>query len=153
MGRLPGFRLGGTALIALGVTLIVVVAATIVLLGGNRAVASYAPDSPEGAFQQYLTAWYGEDYDSAYGFFSSSVKGRVSLDSFTMQSQYGATNQTVSLVQTTGSGDRITVVVRVEDHYGGDQSYEHQETITMLREADGWRIDEALLGVDQYYSY
>jgi len=67
--RMP--RLGSTAWIALGITAVVFVATVIVLLAGNQAQASYPADSPEAALQGYLTAWYDDDYDTAYGFFST----------------------------------------------------------------------------------
>src|SRR3990172_7758576 len=78
--RMP--RLGSTAWIALGITAVVFVATVIVLLAGNQAQASYPADSPEAALQGYLTAWYDDDYDTAYGFFSTVASSQMPLSDF-----------------------------------------------------------------------
>jgi len=149
-------RLTATGWIALGIAAIVVVATAVVLLAGNQAQASYPADSPEAALQGYLTAWYDDDYDTAYGFFSSGAQGQMLLFDFRQQAgySYGPDNQTVTLDRTTGSGDARTLYLSVEDSYGpefGGGGYTHDVQVRMVLEPGGWKIDDPLVGLEPYY--
>jgi hypothetical protein len=146
-------RLGPTAWMGIFIGAVVVVATAIVLLGGNRGPANYPADSPEGALQRYLVAWFDEDYDTAYEYFSTPIKARMSYSDFTAYLyEYG--DQTVTINRTTGDGDRRRIYVTVEEFYGlgPGSSYSHDEIISMVLEAGGWKIDEALSGINQNYS-
>ncbi len=151
-------RLGATAWIALGITVVVLVATLIVLLAGNQAQATYPANSPEAALQRYLTAWYDKDYNAAYEFFASDVQGQMSLSDFRRDAgfAYGPDNQTVTLDRTTGSGDSRTLHLIVEDYYGpqyGGSGYSHGVQVRMTLEPDGWKIDDPLIGLEPYYGY
>ncbi len=150
------WRLSGTALIALAIAAVVAIATLVILLAGNQGAATYPADSPESSFQRYLAAWYDEDYDTAYGYFSTRAKGQMSLEEFRREAGYGygPEGQSVELVSATGADPRRTLRITIEDYFGyGGEGYEHEESISMVLEADGWRIDEALLGVQPYYGY
>jgi hypothetical protein len=151
-------RLGSTAWIALAITAVVLVATAIVLLAGNQAQTTYPADSPEAALQGYLTAWYDDDYDTAYGFFSADAKAQMPLSSFRTEAgySYGPENQTVTLDRTTGGADSRTLYLHVEDFYGpefGGGGYSHDVQVRMVHEADGWRLDQPLIGLEPYYGY
>lgn len=151
-----GIRPSATAWIALGITAVVVVATLVVLLAGNQGQASYPADSPEAALQGYLAAWYDDDYDTAYSFFSASVHTQMSEFDFRQKAGYGygPENQFVTLERVSGSGDTRTLYLTVEDHYGPDYGgggYTHDMQVRMVLESGGWKIDDALIGLEPYY--
>ena len=146
-------RLSSTTWLGIFIAAVVVVATAIVLLAGNRPLADFPADSPEGAFQRYLVAWYDEDYETAYEYFSTPVKTRMSYYDFTAY-VYGNPQQSVSIDRTSGTGDRRTIYVTVEESYGvgPGSSYSREDSISMVLESGVWKIDEALSGVDPNYS-
>jgi hypothetical protein len=147
--------LSSTAWLGIFIGAVVVVATAIVLLGGNRPPANFPADSPEGALQRYLVAWYNGDYPTAYDYFSTGVKARMSYSDFTIYASDYGTEQTVTIDRTTGTGTRRTIYLTVEEFYGTDPgggSYSRDVSISMVQEGDAWKIDEPLSGVDQNYS-
>ena len=147
------FRLDSTAWMALAIGAVVVIATAIVLFGGNRAPVSYPADSPEGALRSYLIAWYDDDYVTAYDYFSQRVKAQMQYYEFTQYGHVYSTDQTVTIDRTTGTGDRRTIFLTVNEYYGADpgSSYSRDVSVNMIIEAGAWRIDEALSGVDPNY--
>lgn len=145
-------RLGSTTWLGIFIAAVVVLATAIVLVGGGRSPANYPADSPEGAFQRYLVAWYDEDYTTAYDYFSTSVKARMSYGEFAEYGYYNS-QQSVTINSTTGTGDRRTINVTVEEFYGvgPGSSYTHDEFISMQLENGAWKIDEALNGIEPNY--
>lgn len=146
--------LGGTALIALAITAVVVIATAIILLAGNQTAATYPADSPEGSLQRYVAAWFDEDYDTAYTYFSTRVKAQMSLEAFRREAGFGYApdSQSVELDSSTGTDPRRNLQITVEDYFGyGGEGYRHQETVSMVLEPDGWRVDESLVGLQPYY--
>ncbi|MEX2547757.1 MAG: hypothetical protein WD830_08210 [Chloroflexota bacterium] len=149
-------RLGGTALIALAITAVVVVATLVILLAGNPPAAAYPADSAEGAFQRYLGAWYDEDYDTAHTYFSARIKAQMSLAQYRQDSEYGygPDNQSVELDSVTGTDERKNLRLTVIDYFGfGGEGYSRTESVPMVLEPDGWRIDRALLGMQEHYDF
>ena len=150
-------QLSATTWIALAITAIVVVATAIVLLAGNQAQASYPADSPEAALQGYLSAWYDRDYDTAYGYFSADVTATMSATDFREQAgySYGSSNQIVTLEQVSGTGDSRTLYLSVQENYGPEYGagYDHDVQVRMVIEAGGWKVDDALIGLEPYYGY
>lgn len=144
----------GTALIALAITAVVVIATVVILLAGNQTAATYPADSPEGSLQRYVAAWFDEDYDTAYTYFSTRVKAQMSLEEFRREAGFGYTpdSQSVELDSSTGTDPRRTLNITVEDYFGyGGEGYRHQESVSMVLEPDGWRVDESLIGLQPYY--
>jgi hypothetical protein len=146
-------RLGSTTWLGIFIGAVVVVATAIVLVAGNRPLADFPADSPEGTFQRYLVAWYDEDYETAYEYFSSSVKTRMSYSDFTAY-MYGSPQQSVTINRTSGTGDRRHIFVTIEEFYGmgPGSSYSREESISMVLEGGAWKIDEPLSGVDPNYN-
>ncbi|HET6820603.1 MAG TPA: nuclear transport factor 2 family protein [Candidatus Limnocylindria bacterium] len=139
-----------------GVLALVVIAAVVVLLAENRTPASFPAGSPQAALQGYLAAWEDRDLETAYGYFSDSIRSQVTLDEYeTAVRGFGDPspgNEAVFIDATQGSGDRVTVHLTVE-HYSGDgpgaASYRTTTTVEMAREPDGWKLDEQLIGIEQ----
>jgi hypothetical protein len=146
-------RLSSTTWLAIFIAAVVIVATAIVLVAGNRPLANFPADSPEGAFQRYLVAWYDEDYETAYEYFSSPIKARMSYYDFTAY-VYGSPQQSVTIDRTSGTGDRRHIFVTIEEFYGfgPGSSYSREESISMVLESGVWKIDEALSGVDPNYN-
>jgi hypothetical protein len=148
---------GAVGWIALGIAVVVIVSTVAVLLLGNRPAASFAADSPEAALQSFLAAWEADDLDTAYSYFSDRVQAQVSLEEYVRaRDDYyvSDTDRTVELDRTTGDGDRRQIHLTVEEFYGaglGSGSYAHEETVNMVREAEGWKVDESLAGLQPYY--
>jgi hypothetical protein len=147
-----GWPFGAVGWIAVGIAIVVITATIVVLVVGNRPATSFAADTPEAALQSYLAAWEVEDLDTAYSYFSDRVQARLALDDY-LQSRdfyYDSADRTVQLDQTTGEGDRRQIQLTVEEFYGeglGSGSYTHEETVSMIHEADGWKVDESLAGL------
>lgn len=154
-----GRRLGPTSLLAIAIAVVVVVATAIVLVAGDQPVPSYPAGTPEEALQRYLIAWYDEDFEVAYGVFSTRIQAQMSYDEFraTARDYYRSDNgQEVRIDRVSGDGDRRTVYLSVEEFYGSDfgsSSYTSEYTVAMLLEAGGWRVDDALVGLNEYYDY
>jgi MecA-like transpeptidase family protein len=145
-------------IIGAGVLALVVVAAAIVLLAEGRDPRSFAPGSPEEAMQRYLAAWDERDYEGAYAFFSEEIRASTTLDEYQNQVRaYGdglpIENTAAYIDDVEGTGDRVTLHLTIEQFYddggpGGGSTYRNQRAVRMVREADGWKVDEPLIGLE-----
>jgi hypothetical protein len=145
-------------LIGGGILALVVLAIAVVLLAEARGPVSFEPGSPQEAMQRYLAAWEERDYEAAYGFFSSEIRADTTLDQYESQVRAhgdgfigGETATYIDDVE--GEGDRVTLYLTIEQFYddgglGGGGSFRSQREVRMVREADGWKIDEPLIGVE-----
>jgi hypothetical protein len=150
----------GRGLLLVGVAVLALVVVTIaVVLLAPRATTEFPPDSPEAALQGYLRAFDEGDYEAAYAFFSDEIRNDLSLDDYERQIQlyglpYGEIgSRRVLFDRSSGSGDRIRVHLTVEEFHGGGglgggSTYRSAREIWMVRQADGWRIDEPLVWLD-----
>jgi hypothetical protein len=148
----------GAAIVALmAITIVVVVAA------GGRTVQQYPADTPEGTMQRYLTAFDDGDYEAAYAYFSDDVHATMTLDDFeTAIDNYGSyfgegsPARQVSFDRVTGDEDRVQVHLVVEEFSGEGltgNSYRSEREIRLVRQSDGWRIDESLVWLDPAPSF
>lgn len=143
--------------IAVAVGLVVIVAVVAVVAFGSR-TATYPADSPEAAFQGYLTAFQQDDREAAYPFFSKQVRAGMSLTQYgqDIAMRGGEPDVRVWIDRTDLKGDRATLHLTVEHYYGaGLQSsrYRSQTQVRMVREDGAWRVDDQLIGVEpgMYY--
>ena len=148
-----------------GILALVVLAVAIVLLAEARGPSSFEAGSPEEAMQRYLAAWEERDYEAAYGFFSEEIRADATLDQYESQARsYGEGNigngETATYIDdAVGEGDEVTLHLTVEQFYGdgglggGGNSFRTQRAIRMVREADGWKIDEPLIGIEPAASF
>jgi hypothetical protein len=105
--------------------------------------------------QAYLAAWEDRDLATAYGYFSDDIRAQVTLDEYENAARgFGEVSpgdEAVYIDAADGTGDRITLHLTVEHYYGdgpGSESYRSTTTVRMVRQADGWKIDEQLVGVE-----
>lgn len=108
--------------------------------------------------QRYLAAWEERDYEAAYGFFSEEIKADATLDQYESQARsygegYIGGGETATYIDdAVGEGDEVTLHLTVEQFYAdggpGGSSFRTQRTVRMVREADGWKIDEPLIGIE-----
>lgn len=147
--------------IGAGIGALVLVVTAVVLLAGGRSPQTFPPDSPQGVVQRYLAAWDAEDLPAAYGFLSARVHATVSQADYERAVndngwQYarpgngGATRVYFDSVRE--DGDRATVNLRV-DQLSGDglntTVYSSSRSVALVRDPEGWRIDEPLLWLEQ----
>lgn len=142
------------AIVALLIVGFVLVATAIVLIAGATPVREYPADSPEGTIQRYIRALDERDLDGAYTLLSSAARNSFSKAQFSEQQYvygpYGdGSGRLVRIDRTEVTGDRATVTLTIEQFWGGgfgsDRTVIHR-TIRLVREAGGWRLDEALVG-------
>lgn len=140
--------------IGAGILALLIISVVVVLVAGRGSASDYPADSPEGTLQRYLGAFDDGDYDAAYAYFSDRVKEQMSVDEFRQSvGMYGGypTSQRVLFERSTGEGDRVRLELVVEYFYGeglGAGSDRQPRQVNMVREADEWRIDDPLVGLD-----
>jgi hypothetical protein len=147
------------AFIAGGIVALVLVSIAVVLLAGGRQRQEFAAGSPEAAVQAYLDAWEEGDPATLWAFFSTEVQEEYSLedyersvsDYFVYQYPDGGPSRSVFIDGVDGSGDRVTVQLTVEEHYGdglNTSSYRSPRAVRMVREEDGWKLADPLIWLD-----
>jgi hypothetical protein len=143
--------------VAAGVLAVLVVGALVVILAGNRRPVDYPDGTPQAAMQDYLAAWTARDFDTAYGYFSDEIRSGTSLADYrTGADAYGrgftGESQAVYIEGVEGSGDQVSLHLNVERYSSGgngnNSSYTTQTSVRMVRQPDGWKLDELLAGVD-----
>jgi hypothetical protein len=143
--------------IAVGVIATVVAAVAIVVIAGERPGAAFPADSPESAVQGYFSAWKDDDLETAYGYFSSRIKSRVPLEQYRSIARdngfSGAPEQRRVTIDKVEVDDQRAEVYLGIDYsidipfpFGG--GYRDTRTIHLAREANAWKIDDALVGLD-----
>lgn len=148
--------LSSLVVIGAGIVVLAVVTAVVVLLASNRAAQEYPADSPEGMLQRYLANFEERDYEAAYGHFSAEIKGGTDLETYLESVRsygfpLGQAARRVFIDEVTGSGDDRVMRLTVEEFYGediGGGSYRSERQVRIVRESDGWHIDELLVWLD-----
>jgi hypothetical protein len=132
-----------------------VVAAIVVLLAEGRRPTTYPPGSPEAAMQGYLAAWEEGELETAYGYFSDAIKTSVTLEEYQNAARdfedFEPGDEAVYIDAVEGSGDRISLHLTIEHFYGdgpGGETSRSTTSVRMVRQDDGWKIDEQLIGVE-----
>jgi hypothetical protein len=135
-----------------GLVLLLVGAAIVAALTlGSRPPVSYPPDSPEAAFQGYVQAVENGDPAAAYGYLSRRIQGQLSLDAY--QREWGRPilprdrNSRLRIDRGERSGDRATLYLTIERHYGSGLSAGRStspEEVRLVREDGAWKIDDRL---------
>jgi hypothetical protein len=146
--------------IGVGVLGVAVLGAAVVLLAEGRRPASFEPGTPQAAMQEYLVAWRADDHEVAYRYFSDEIKADTSLEEYeTLLRNFGDPNgagsdAAVYIDRAVGNDAQATLYLTVELFYGGGGlgggSDRSQRTVRMIHQADGWKIDESLIGVEQF---
>jgi hypothetical protein len=145
--------------IGAGVLAVAVLGAAVVLLAEGREPVKFDPGTPQAAMQAYMAAWQDDDYEAAYGFFSDEVRADTSLEEYESQSRgfgdsYGGSERAVYIDRAEGDEHHVTLYLTIEEYYGGGgiggESYRSQREVRMVQQSDGWKIDEPLIGLEQF---
>ena len=146
--------------IAAGIFALGALAVAAVLLTGDRKPQEFPADSPEAALQGYLAAWDGRDIATAYSYLSERVRSTTSLEEYqfaaddfdTYRTPPNGPDRRVFIDDATGSGDRggrvVVVRLTVEELWRDGLNTNVQRSarsVPMVRDPDGWRIDEPLV--------
>lgn len=149
----PSAAPGRELLVIAGLVLALVVVSVAVVLLASPRQATYAPGTPERALQDYLAAYERHAYDDAYDAFSQAAQAQASRTEYrAMASGMGGpgVSRRVLIDGRRGSGDRIALLLTVEESSGGgfDAAYRSSREVAMVREGGAWRIDSLLLWLD-----
>ncbi len=144
-----------SVIVTIGALIALAVLAVAVVTIRPSGAPVYPPDSPEAAFQSYLIAWEADDLETAYGYFSTTVRATVSLTEYRRMAADFAwqrdQERRVVLDGVNRSAERATLRLRIEefsdDGLGGNR-YSSDREIRLVLEAGAWKIDEPLAGVD-----
>lgn len=138
-----------------GVVVLVVASLAAVLIFGPARVASYPPDSPEAAFQQFLRASDTGDLSTAYGLLSDRVRSDVSLSEFTDAANRwghgGWSGARVTIERTDRAATYATLHFVVERFYEAglrSSSYRSDQDVRLVLEGGAWKIDDRLIGIE-----
>jgi len=141
-------------LIGAGILALVVLSVVVVLVV-RRGPPTFPAGSSHAAMAEYLAAWDRDDIEAAYGFLSDEAQGQVSLDDYRLAADqyrnYTQPNRQVTIDRVEGSGDKVTLELTVEEFYGQGLSANvsrSPRSVRMVRQADGWKIDEQLVWLD-----
>jgi hypothetical protein len=141
-------------LIGAGVLALVVVSVIVVLVL-RKGPQAFPAGSPQAALSRYLAAWDDNDIEAAYGLLSQGAHDRVAYSEYQSAANsyqaYGQTAHDVTIDRVTGTGDRVTIQVTVQEFYGDGLSANvsrSPRSIPMIHEPDGWKIDDALVWLD-----
>ena len=145
--------------IAAGVIATVVAAVVIVVVLGDSPRGSFAADSPEATVQGYFTAWEDEDLEAAYAYFSSDIKRRVPFDEYRAIAgdsggfQGGLPQRRVTIDKVEIEEARAEVYLGIEYTVDGGfpflgAGYRDSRTIHLVREDGGWKVNDALVGLE-----
>ena len=151
-------RIPRSVLVIAGAVAGLIVVALIIALANPVQPASYAPGTPEAAFQDFYAAWEDRDLDTAYGLLSSDVRAGLSLSDYRRQDSEMSwardQDRRVVLLASRVTGDRAVLDLRVdqfsEGPLGGDR-YSYERAVNLVREAGAWYVDEGLLGLETVY--
>jgi len=147
-------------LLSFGIVIIVVVAVavTLALIGGNEPVKLLPGDSPEGTVQKFLMAVKEKDYVKAYTFLSpqSEYLKTSPYDDWvrSMQSMRGDSSWKASIVKSTVRENDATVEVAVDvfrpDGPLADAVNSNRVMFLLQKENGKWMINSP---VDLYWLY
>lgn len=75
----------------------------------------------------------------------------MSFDEFS-SNKFGNSSegQTVTIDRVTGDGDRRTLSLTVDQYFGPGSSYSREVSVRMVLESGSWRINDRLVGIDEY---
>ncbi len=138
------------AISAVVVVLTVVSTAAVLVLGGPRQ-ASYAPGSPEDAFQRFVAAAYAGDYQTADSYLSQRLIDQGTSTRLMVSHDYGVGgNRSWTIDSAQRRGDTATLYVKVETRYQSglvSTTSSYTTDVQMAFERGGWRVDSSLYGI------
>ncbi len=152
----------GFLAVVAGIVALLILTVGVVLVQGDRPLASFGPGSPEAAVQAYLVAWDAGDDRAAWTAFSARVKAATPVDAYPEQAQLLRTkgfmtdgSRQVFVSPAKLSGESATVPVTVETTAVSGMNvnrYRQTTTFPMVREEGAWKIDQLLMGTEFWYA-
>lgn len=136
--------------IAVAVLLVVAVSASVAIAFGSPDVTEFAPDTPEGTLQRYMTAARDNDAAVMDSLLSERVRDERSKDTFGPDYCIEAEDRIVTVDRVSTEGDTAVIFLNIEQFDAslfGSGGNDWQQETRLVREADGWKIDDAFFCV------
>ncbi|HLA17077.1 MAG TPA: hypothetical protein VJZ72_09285 [Candidatus Limnocylindrales bacterium] len=151
----------GPSRLLIGTTIALIVlavaAVAVVLVGRPSGTASYPADSPEAAFQLYLTADEGTDPAAAYAAYSTRVRETWPYDEYLqardMYAGWQRDGRRVWIDRADRDGDLASLYLTVEFTSGsgiGASTWTDHREVRMTLEDGAWRVDQRIVGLESY---
>ncbi len=126
------------------------------MLAFAPAVGHFDANSPEAAFQHYLTSYQQRDFATSYGYFSSRARRQMSLDDYQSYarsswapSDTNASRVTANRVEQSGSTTTLYLTVENQSRSGlSVDRWSYQVVVPMVQETGAWKIDQLMLGTN-----
>jgi hypothetical protein len=148
-------RIPRAGLVVLATIVALIAIALVLVLAVPRDPTTYAPGSPEAAFQTFYQAFEAGDLDGAHALFSAEIKKQMTLSEYRRfdaeQGWQRDQDRRVVLLSSDVTGDRANLHLRIDSFYQGGlgASRDSQErTIRLVHEDGVWLIDEPIIGVE-----
>lgn len=147
-------------LVGAAIGTLIVIAMIVVLVIPDRP-ATYAPGTPEAAFQSFYSAWEDGDTDAAYEALSAGVTADLDRNAYRRMDAEQAwqrdQDRRLVLLGVDVTGERAVLRVRVDEFAGGGIGggrYSFERSVLLVREDGTWRIGEPLVGIESVaYGY
>ncbi len=138
--------------IAAGMLVISVVAATFVLIAAPDDAETYDPGTPEHTVREYVQAVRDRDVDRAYEMLSPSAQRDVSEADLRDYMRFNYMQEPEWRIRLTGvdvSDDRATVELTLEYSGGGPFGLDRlrrREVVPVVRDDAEWKVDDPFIG-------
>ena len=148
-------RIPRAGLVVVATIAALIAIALVLVLAVPRDPTTYAPGSPEAAFQTFYQAFEAGDLDAAHALFSAEVKQQLTRSEYRrFEAEMGwqrEQDRRVVLLSADVTGDRANLHLRIDDFYQGGLGASRNSqarTIRLVHEGGVWLIDEPIIGVE-----
>ena len=148
-------RIPKAGLVVLAAIVASIAVALVLVLAVQRDPTTYAPGSPEAAFQMFYQAFEAGDLDGAHALFSADVKRQLTRSEYRrFEAEHGwqrDEDRRVIHLRTDVTGDRASLHLRIDTFYQGGLSASRnsqERTVRLVHEDGVWLIDEPIIGVE-----
>ena len=148
-------RVPRAVLVVGGAIVTLIALALVVVLALPKGPTTYAPGSPEAAFQAFYQSFEAGDVEGAYELLGSSVTDELTPAEYRgLDAEQGwqrDQDRRVLLLGVDVTGDRANLRLRIDEFsqggLGGNR-YSSERTIRLVREDGAWLIDEPIVGIE-----
>jgi hypothetical protein len=104
----------------------------------------FSANSPSAVVQSYISAVDGQDYEKAYNLLGSSLKSKISLNTFKTRQYYGQPSS-ISIESEKITGNTATVNLQITTTYNsgspfGNNRYTQNSRMVLQLEGNVWRL-------------
>ncbi len=136
--------------------LVLVLGAVVAVLAFNPSASHFDANSPEAAFQRYLSSYQQRDFATSYSYFSARSQQLMSFDDYRSYAQSSGIPRDTSASRVIAnrveqSGSTTTLYLTVENQSDAGLSvnrWSYQVAVPMVQEPSGWKIDQMMLGTN-----